>query len=144
MANIHFDGFYYSRPIAWEAWHAGVRMHGERAHFRRYYPNRIWLGAYCDNTFDFWSDSEQLDSNAIGTIQCGRGPIDKEANPLWIAGTYEIADEKLIQSLSPDSGGGYVWVTKYRIMDDRVVGPLEEENPMTLLFKPAPINMTIR
>ncbi len=60
MATIHFDGFYYSRPIAWEEWHAGVRMHGGRVHFRRYYPNRIWLGAYRDNTFDFWSDSEQL------------------------------------------------------------------------------------
>ena len=119
-------------------------MHGERVHYRRYYPNRIWLGAYRDNTFDFWSDSELLDSNAIGTIQRGRGPTDKEANPLWIAGTYEIAEEKLIQSLAPDSGGGYVWVTRYKIMEDRVVGPLEAGNPMSLLFKPATINMTIR
>ena len=67
MAIIHFDGFYYSGSIAWEDWHAGVRMHGERVHFRRYYPNRIWLGAYRDHTFDFWADSEQLDSNAIGS-----------------------------------------------------------------------------
>ena len=119
-------------------------MHGERVHFRRYYPNRIWLGAYRDHTFDFWADSEQLDSNAIGNIQRGRGPTDKEANPLWIAGTYEIAEERLIQSLAPDCVGGYVWVTNYKIMDDRVVGPLEGKNPTTLLFRPAPTNTTIR
>lgn len=119
-------------------------MRGEQVHFRRYYPNRIWLGAYRGNTFDFWTESEQLDSNAIGTIQSGNGPIDKEANPLWIAGTYEIANGKLFQSLAPDSGGGYIWITRYMIMNDRIVGPFDEEIPMTLLFKPAPTIMTIR
>lgn len=144
MPTIHFDGFYFSRSIPWEDWHAGVRLHGERIHYRRYYPNRIWLGAYRDNTFDFWSDSEKLDTNSVDAIRRGRGPCDEEANPLWIAGTYEIADEELIQSLAPESGGGYEWVTKYMIMDDRVVGPLEGKNPMTLLFKPAPTNTPIR
>ncbi|MBL8873522.1 MAG: hypothetical protein JNK90_27355 [Planctomycetaceae bacterium] len=144
MAIIHFDGFYYSRPIEWEDWHAGVRMHGEHVHFRRFYPNGIWLGACRDSTFDFWTDSEQLDSNTIGILQRGRGPTDGEANLLWIAGTYEIANERLIQSLAPDCGGGYVWVTNYSIMDDRIVGPLEGENPLTLRFKPTPANMTIR
>ena len=119
-------------------------MHGERIYFRRYYPNHIWLGANHDKTFDFWSESEQLDSNAIGNIQRGRGPIGKEVNPSWIAGTYEIGDEKLIQSLAPDDGGGYTWVTNYLILDDRIVGPLEESSPMTLLFKPAPTNMPNR
>ena len=119
-------------------------MHGERVHHRRYYPNRIWLGAYRDSSFDFWSDSEQLDSDAILAIQRGHGPKDKEANPLWIAGTYETTDDKLIQSLGPESGDGYVWVTKYIIMDDRIVGPFDNKNPMTLLFKPAPIDMTFR
>lgn len=144
MTTIHFDGFYYSRSVAWEDWHAGVRMHGERIHYRRFYPNHIWLGAYRDKPFDFWSDSEQLDLNAIGTIQSGFGPIGKDASPLWIAGTYEIADKELIQSLAPESGSGYVWVTKYTIMDDRVVEPLEGEYPMTLLFKLAPTNTPIR
>lgn len=116
-------------------------MHGESFHFRRYFPNDLWLGAYRDQPFDFWADSEELDSDTIDSIRRGLGPTDKEANPLWIAGSYEISDEKLIQSLAPDCVGGYVWVSKYTIMDDRIVGPLGEKNAMTLLFKPVSMNV---
>lgn len=140
MAAVHFDGYYCSNAIDWENWHAGVRMHGTHFHYRRFFANRNWLGSYRDTPCEFWTDSERFDAATIEDIKRGRGPTDKEANPLWIAGTYEIQDGKIIQSLAPDFAGGYVWVTSFAIFDDRIVGPTREEKQMTLLFRPARID----
>lgn len=114
-------------------------MHGTHFHYRRYFPNNSWLGAYRDRQFDFWADSERLDHAAREAIKRGIGPKDKEDNPLWIAGSYEIEESELVESFSPDIGGGYVWTSRFSIMNDRIIGPATQMNPMTLLFKPAPV-----
>lgn len=138
MPAVHFDGYYCSRPVPWEDWHAGVRMHGERLHYRRFFPDGIWLGACREFPFAFWEGSEQLDTLAMESIKRGHGPRDSDANPLWVAGTYQEASGELVQSLCPDAGGGHVWVSRFIVLDDRIVGPNTAPNPLVLLFRPAP------
>lgn len=138
MTVIHFDGFYGSKPAQWEDWDAGVRMHGEHVHYPPFFPNQTWVSAYRDIPFDFWSHSNALDKTELDSIRRGRGPTDADANPLWIAGTFEVNGDELVQSMSPDIGGGYVWVTRFAILQDRIVGP--EKRPVHLLFNPAKVS----
>jgi hypothetical protein len=79
-AQLHFDGFYYSGPVPWEDWHAGIRMHGTRFHYIRYYANGNWLGCYRDHDFDFWRFTESVTHELFADAKRDRAPRIADAD----------------------------------------------------------------
>src|SRR4051812_44487680 len=119
--QLHFDGFYYSGPVPWEDWHAGVRMHGTRFHYTRYYSNGDWLGCYRDHDFDFWKFTESVTRELFADAKRDRAPRIADADPLCTAGSFTIDGDILTKVLAPDWTGGMTWESKYQILDDRLL-----------------------
>src|SRR5687768_12964272 len=119
QAQVHFDGFYFSGPVRWEDWHAGVRMHGIHFHYMRYYANRDWLGCYRDHEFDFWRFTETITPELFADAKRDCAPRIGDADPLCTAGSYTIVGDVLTKVFAPDWTGGKTWVSKYQILDDR-------------------------
>ena len=132
-AKLLLDGYYYSRLVPWEDWHAGVRMHGSRVHYRRYFPDFNWLGCYHDNPIEFWIQSQTLTREDLESVKNGHGRTNRDGHPMWIAGTYELDGDRLLERYAPEIGGGYVWKREFLIVDDRIVGV---GGKFALLFKP--------
>ena len=139
MASIHFDGYYFSGPIEWEDWHAGVRMHGINYHYTRYYPDGQWLHCYRDHDFAFWEFTQSVTPELFADAKRDAAPRIGDADPLCTAGEYSIAGDILTRVLAPDWTVGQTWETQYRILDDRLVVPDCDGKTAALLFKPKPL-----
>lgn len=72
---LHFHGFYATGPSEWEEWHAGVRMHGIRYHYTRYYRNGDWIHCYRDHEFDFWAFTETVTPELMARAKQGRSKL---------------------------------------------------------------------
>lgn len=137
--QLHFDGYYHHGPVAWEDWHAGVRMHGVQYHYTRYYPDGSWLGCYRDQEFDFWEFTESVTPELFADAKRGRAPRIADAEPLCTAGPYAVDGDILIKVLeAPD--GDMRWELKYRILDDRLVVVSSDGANRAELFQPKPLS----
>ena len=139
-ALLHFDGFYYSGPVRWEDWHAGVRMHGIRFHYKRYYANGDWLGCYRDHDFDFWKFTESITRELFADAKRDDAPRIADADPLCTAGSFTIDGNFLTEVLAPDWTGGMTWEFKHQILDDRLLLTRPDGSIHALLFRPQPIS----
>src|SRR5262245_12320064 len=93
---LRTDGFYYSGPVEWEDWHAGVHMRETHYHFWRFYPNGNWVHCYrCEPEFKFWEFSETLTLRDIQHAQRNGTPQIEDGLPLFGAGTFAVASENL-------------------------------------------------
>ncbi|MCA9176530.1 MAG: hypothetical protein KDB14_18710 [Planctomycetales bacterium] len=137
MAQLHFDGYYEMGPVAWEDWHAGVRMHGVRFHYTRYYPDGVWLSCYRDREFPFWEFTESVTPELLAAAKVDRAPRIGEGDPLCTAGAYVIEDDWLNKVFEPAWTGGMTWESKYRIVDDRLLVPNPDGPDGAWLFRPA-------
>jgi hypothetical protein len=137
-AQVHFDGFYYTGPVPWEDWHAGVRMHGVHYHYMRYYPNGDWLHCYRSKEFDFWPFTASITPQLFADAKLDRAPRIADADPLCTAGTYFIDGDLLTEVFAPDWTGGLTWEFKRQIIEDRLVGPNPNHAGRAWLFQPKP------
>lgn len=138
-APLHFDGFYYSGPATSEDWHAGVRMHRIRFHYTRYYANGDWLRCYRDNEFDFWDFTESVTPELFADAKKDLAPRIADADPLCTAGSYAIDGDVVTEVFAPAWTGGQTWVSRYKILDDRLLPLASDEPDGVLLFQPKPI-----
>ncbi|MBI1248262.1 hypothetical protein GC197_10550 [bacterium] len=138
--NLLFDGYYYTGPREWEDWHAGVRMHGIRFSYIRYYPDGTWLSCYRDHEFAFWEFSESLSRELFADAMRDRAPRIADADPLCTAGKYSIDHDILTETLAPDWTGGQTWNSRYRILVDRLVSVDDDASAVAWLFQPQPIS----
>lgn len=119
-SELLFDGFYYSGPVEWEEWHAGVRMHGVRFHYCRYYQNGDWLHSYRDQAFDFWAFTESVTPELLALAKRGQAPQVGDADPLCTAGTYTIDNNTVLTVFSPDWAGKRMWESRREIQERRL------------------------
>ena len=120
-AKLRFDGFYYSGPIAWEEWHAGVRMHGVRHHYYRYYPNGDWIHCYRDMAFDFWDFTESVTAELLTLAKSDRAPRVGDQDPLCTAGEYTIDKGILHEIFSPTWVPGKTFKMKVEVLEDGIL-----------------------
>lgn len=120
-AQLHFDGFYYDGPAEWEDWHAGVRMHGTRFHFTRYYATGDYLYCYRDHEFDFWEFTQSVTPELFADAKRDRAPRIGDGDPLCTAGTYSIEGDILTRALAPDWTGDMSWESQCQILEDRLI-----------------------
>ena len=137
-SQLHFDGFYQTGPAPWEDWHAGVRMHGIRYHYRRYYPSGDWVSCYRNNEFDFWAFTESMTLQLLVDAKRDRAPRIADADPLCTAGSYSIDGDLLTEVLAPASAAGLTWDFKRQILDDRLVDTNDNVSGRVWLFQPKP------
>ena len=141
MPSLHFDGYYFTGPVAWEDWHAGVRMHGVYFHYTRYYPNGEYLSCYRDFDFVvFWEFSESVTPELFANAKRDHVPRIGDADPLCSAGDYSVADGILTETFAPDWTGGQSWQSQFRILDDRLEKINGDGPSFSILFKPKPAN----
>lgn len=133
VSALRFDGYYATGPVEWEDWHAGVRMHGIRFHFRRFYPNGEWLHCYRDEDFAFWEFTEAITPDLLADAKLDRAPRIEDADPLCDAGHYTVQNDVVTCVLAPDWTGGETWEFRYRIAGDRLV-PAEPIGPHEMHF----------
>ncbi|MDP1977202.1 hypothetical protein [Undibacterium sp.] len=139
-AKLLFDGFYASGPREWEEWHAGVRMHGVRFHYIRYYAIGNWISCYRDHAFDFWTFTENVTDNLWDLAKHGRAPEVGDCDPSCFAGTFTIDKDVLIESFSPDMFGGRTQSWKRTIAETELISINQGDVPFMLQFSPRPGN----
>jgi hypothetical protein len=143
-AQLHFDGYYCFGPVAWQDWHAGVRMHGVQFHYTRYYADGSWLGCFRDHEFDFWEFAESVTPELFAKAKRGSAPRTADADPLCTAGFYDVDGDILTKVLEPsDWAGGMSWEFKYRILDDRLVSTNSDGSDRAELFRPKQLSRRV-
>jgi hypothetical protein len=120
-SGLRTDGYYCTGPAPWEEWHAGVRMHGIRYHFIRFYANGDWLGCCRDHGFDFWHFTEQVTEELFAAAKRDCAPRIGDEDPLCTAGVYTIEDGHVLRKLVASWAGRFEWTFYYRLTRDGLV-----------------------
>jgi hypothetical protein len=93
---LRTDGFYYSGPVEWEDWHAGIHMRETHYHWWRFYANGLWVHCYrCESDFKFWEFTETLTLADIQRAQRDGTQQIEDGLPLFEAGAYVVSGEDL-------------------------------------------------
>lgn len=137
-ALVLVDGFYASGSQEWEEWHAGVRMHGIRFHYVRYYSNGDWISCYRDSPFDFWAFTESVTDDLLALAKRGCAPQIGDGDPSCSAGTFKVDKYTLIESFSPDILGGRTLHSNRKIADRKLTSVNRGEKTFILHFSPRP------
>lgn len=131
---LSFDGFYATNPHQWEEWHAGVRMHGVRFHYVRYYPCGDWISCYRDHPFDFWAFTEAATPELWALAKRGIAPLIGDGDPSCQAGRFRIEGHTVIHLSKPDMLGGSVHEWRQTIEAQQLVGADGSGAPYVLRF----------
>lgn len=137
-AKLLFDGFYASGPREWEEWHAGVRMHGVRFRYMRYYVNGDWMSCYRDHPFDFWVFTEAVTDDLFALAKRGRAPLVGDCDPSCSAGTFTVEKDTLIETIFPDMLGGHIQNWNRKIVETELISIDQGEVTLILQFSPRP------
>ena len=137
-ALVLFDGFYASGAREWEEWHAGVRMHGVRFHYMRYYANGDWISCYRDHPFDFWAFTETVTDDLWGLAKRGLAPHVGDCDPSCSAGTFMVDKDNLIESFSPDVLDGRTRSWNRTIAERKLTSFNDGKKAFILEFSPRP------
>lgn len=145
LLPVRTDGFYYSGPIQWEEWHAGVRMREVQYHFWRFYPDGNWVCCHrCTSEFDFWRFTETLGKDTIERAKVEGTRQIEDGLELFRVGTYSIESGILMTAfewrvpLHPSGHQVFHTQMRWRILGDSLV-PLQESDrdPLRFMLQPS-------
>lgn len=136
--TVLYDGFYASGPRKWEEWHAGVRMHGVRFYYMRYYANGDWVYSYRDQPFDFWAFTEAMTPDLLALAKRGSAPMIGDYDPSCSAGTFTIHRDTLFESSSFEILRGQTRIYRRTIKGEKLVSVDSKDKPLVLKFYSQP------